>query len=220
MIKKVIQNVWIFLFGYICFDVYQNYIAHNEKMDNIQMDIPSIENNIKQKQKKVTELEKYFSDIDSAKQRIERVAEEVEKIQKKFPSDINDSFYINGIKSFTKSLNLRNVEISSGGETDQGFYFTKKFELSARGTYLQFLILLERIEGFEKLLNISKVSFKEISEKQKGRFQLIDGYVTIEAYRNDPNHKVDRGIDVIEKDFESGKSKKKNKNKKSRKKKK
>ena len=219
MIKKIIQNVWIFLFGYICFDVYQNYIAHNEKIDNIQMDIPSLENNIKQKQKKVKELEKYFSDIDSAKQRIERVAEEVEKIQKKFPSDINDSFYINGIKNFTKSLNLRNVEISSGGETDQGFYFTKKFELSARGTYLQFLILLERIEGFEKLLNISKVSFKEISEKQKGRFQLIDGYVSIEAYRHDPSHKVDRGIDVIEKGFKNGKNKKKNKNKKRRKKK-
>lgn len=207
MIKKLIQNIWICLFGFIVYDVYNNYQIHNLKIEEIVSNIPSIEESIKIKEKKVKDLEGYFSDIDSAKEKIERVALEVEKVQKKFPSEINESFYINGIKNFTKELNLKKTEIKSGSETNQGFYFIKNFEVVAQGTYLQFLIFLEKLEGFEKLLNIANVSFKEIAEKQKGRFQIIEAKIIIEAYRHDKNFKVERGIDEIEKGF---KNKKKN----------
>jgi len=217
MIKKLIQNIWIFLLGYIIYDVYLNYNDHNLKIEQTVSVMPSIESSIKRKEKKVKDLEGYFSDINSAKEKIERVALEVEKIQKRFPSDINDSFYIKSIKGFTKDLNLKRAEISSGSESNKGFYFVKNFEVVAQGTYLQFLIFLEKIEGFEKLLNISKVSFRELAEKQKGRFQLIEGKISIEAYRYDKNHKVDRGIDKIEQGFKASSRKKKKKKKKRRK---
>jgi len=212
LIKKLIQNIWIFLFAYIGWDVYQKYTEHTVNLQQISNSIPPIENNIKRKKKKVKELENYFADIDSAKERIERVAAEVEKIQKKFPSNINDSFYIQSIKDFATSLNMKKVSIMSLGEKDEGFYFTKKFEFNAQGTYLQFLILLERIENFEKLLNISKVSLSQISGRQKGRFQLIDGKMIIEGYRHDPSHREDRGILNIEKSYKNTKNKKKKKN--------
>ena len=182
-------------------------------MKTFEMTIPSIKANIKKQEKKIASLEGYFSDISTAKERIERVAGEVEKIQRKFPLEIDDSFYIKSIKEFAISLNMKKTELSSGGEVDKGFFFVKRFEFSARGTYLQFLIFLEKIENFEKLLNISNVSFNEIPEKQKGRFQLIEGKISIEAYRYDQSHKEDRGIDGIEKDF-ALKNKKRKKGKK------
>ena len=46
-------------------------------------------------------------------------------------------------------------------------------------------------------------------DKQKGRFQLIEGKIVIEAYRHDPSHKEDRGIDNIEQDFEKKRKSKK-----------
>ena len=211
MIKKLIYNLWIFVLGYISFGVYEHYMDHAQKLEDIANSIPSIEKSVKSKEKKVSDLKGYFSDISNAKERIERVAGEVEKIQRKFPSDINDSYYIKGLKEFTRSLNMKKVSINAGAETDQGFYFTKDFKLVAHGTYLQFLILLEKIGGFEKLLNISDISFKEISEKQKGRFQVIEGAIQIEAYRYDPNHKEDRGIRNIESGFDEKKKKKKKK---------
>lgn len=218
MIKKLIQNIWIVFLAFIAYDVFIRYTDHASKVDEIQSSIPAIEKSISSKEKKVSALEGYFSDIDNAKERIERVASEVEKVQKKFPSSINDSFYIKSLRDYTRKLNMKKVSIESGGEEDKGFYFIKKFNLTANATYLQFLMLLEKIEGFEKLLNISNVSFRELPDKQKGRFQLIEGKIVIEAYRHDPNHKEDRGIEGIEKDFEKKKkSEKKGKRKKRKK---
>ena len=216
MIKKLIQNIWIVFLGFILFDVFQKYNQHAVGLEEVKSQIPSIEKSISVKEKKVQALEGYFSDIDNAKNRIEKVASEVEKVQQKFPSVINDSFYNRGIREFTQQLNMKKVSITSGDEVDKGFYFIKKFELSAHATYLQFLMLLEKIEGFEKLLNISDITFRELPEKQKGRFQLIEGKITIEAYRHDPGHKENRGIVDIEKDFET----KEKQEKKTRKKKK
>ena len=216
MIKKLIQNIWIVFLAFIAYDVFVRYSEHAVKIDEIQSSIPSIEKSISTKEKKVNALEGYFSDIDNAKERIERVASEVEKVQQKFPSSINDSFYIKGLRDFTRKLNMKKVSIEAGGETDKGFYFIKKFNLTANATYLQFLMLLEKIEGFEKLLNISNVTFKELPDKQKGRFQLVEGKVVIEAYRYDPNHKEDRGIEGIEKDFEQKRKMKKSKGKRKR----
>lgn len=218
MIVKLIQNVWIFLFMYIGYDVYLQYSSHQENLEAVKAQIPGINASIRTKQKKVKELEKYFSDIDSAKNKIKKVTEEVEKIQKRFPSGINDSVYISALKEFAKSLRIKKSNISSGSEVDKGFYFIKSFEFSGQATYLQFLILLERIQNFEKLLNVSKITFSEISEKQKGRFQLVDAKISIEAYRHDPNHKESSGIEDIEKNFKSKKNKKnKKQNKKNKK---
>ena len=58
---------------------------------------------------------------------------------------------------------MKKVSIESGGEEDKGFYFIKNLTLTANATYLQFLILLEKIEGFEKLLNISSVTLREVA---------------------------------------------------------
>ena len=214
MIKKLIQNIWILLLGYIIYNVYFHYTDHQEKMLSTTESIPGIKSRIVKNKQKIKELEGYFNDIDSAKERIERVAGEVEKIQRKFPSEIVDSFYISALMEFSKTLNMKKVEVRSGKEENKGFYYVKDFEFAAQGTFLQFLILLEKIENYEKLLNISKFKLTELSEKQKGRFQMIDGKITIQAYRHDPNHKEDRGIDNIEKSFEEKKNKKKaNKNK-------
>lgn len=215
MIVKLIQNVWIFLFIYIGYDVYLRYTSHQENLEAVKAQIPGINASIRTKQKKVKELEKYFSDIDSAKNKIKKVTEEVEKIQRRFPSGINDSVYISALKEFAKSLRIKKSNISSGSEVDKGFYFIKNFEFSGQATYLQFLIMLERIQNFEKLLNVSKITFSEINEKQKGRFQLVDAKISIEAYRHDPNHKESSGIEDIEKSFKSKKNKRqKKKNKK------
>lgn len=215
MIVKLIQNIWIFLFIYIGYDVYLQYNKHQESIEAIKAQVPGINASIRVKTKKVKELEKYFSDIDSAKSKIKKVTEEVERIQKRFPSGINDSVYISALKDFAKSLRIKKANISSGSEVDKGFYFIKNFEFSGQATYLQFLILLERIQNFEKLLNVSKITFSEISEKQKGRFQLVDAKISIEAYRHDPNHKESSGIEDIEKSFKS-KKKKSNRKKKNK----
>ena len=68
------------------------------------------------------------------------------------------------------------------------------------------LIFFEKIGASERLLNIKSVEIRRSEEKQRGRFQLINANVTIEAYRYNKDHKEDRGIDKIESSFKDKKA--------------
>ena len=55
-------------------------------------------------------------------------------------------------------------------------------------------------------------------KKQRGRFQLVNCKASIIAYRYNPNHKEDRGITSIEKEFDGKPRARKPKKKKKKKK--
>ena len=88
--------------------------------------------------------------------------------------------------------------LSPGREENKGFYFTKRYELKGNGTFLQFLILLEKIAENERILNIKTLNLKKSDKKQRGRFQVINTSINIEAYRYNPSHREDRGIKAID----------------------
>ena len=97
--KKLIQNIWIVFLALITYDVLFD-VRHTSKLDEIQSSIPAIKSIASKK--KVSALEGYFLILIMPKERIERVATEVEKVQQKFPSSINDSFYIKALELCSK----------------------------------------------------------------------------------------------------------------------
>ncbi len=163
--------------------------------------IPSIQIQIKKKQKEKEDLKTYYADIQEAKGRIEKVAQEIEKLQKQLPSNISDTDNLDLISNVASNLNIKIPFLTPGEEEEKGFYLTKKYTFKGRGTFLQFLIFLEKLGASERILNVSSLKLSKVLEKQKGRFQLIDGEVVIEAYRYNNAYKEDRGIDEIEKKF-------------------
>ena len=98
-------------------------------------------------------------------------------------------------------VNIKELSITPEQDFDRGFFIARRYRVKAKATYLQFLIMFEKIAENKRILNVGESVFRKTAEPQKGKFQVIDGLFTIEAYKYNSNFKEDRGIDEIEKKF-------------------
>ncbi len=201
----IISKIWILIIAYGAFEAWTTYQTHEEEMTSLEASIPQIQSQINRAKKEKKQIKSYLRDIEEAKKNIELVALEVEKLQKKLPETIKDAENLSLIKKIAEGLNIKKIFLSPGIEENKGFYLTKRYEFTATGTFLQFLIFFEKIGGSERLLNIREVELRRSTDKQRGRFQLTNARVVVEAYRYNPDHKEDRGISDIESKFKDGK---------------
>ncbi len=211
---KITKKLHLILLIYFLYESWALYDKFAKEEESINTQIPTLEAQIKTNTKKKNELKKYFEDIEGTKKRIEKVAQEVEALQKKFPDKISDTENLGLLRDIAESINIKNVFLSPGDETLKGFYFSKAYNFKASGTFLQFLIFLEKVSKSERILNIRNIDLVKSNEKQKGRFQLINAEIVIEAYRYNPNYKENRGYDEIEKQFQQKSRKTRTKKKK------
>lgn len=211
---KITKKLHLILLIYFLYESWALYDKFAKEEESINTQIPTLEAQIKTNTKKKKELKKYFEDIEGTKKRIEKVAQEVEALQKKFPDKISDTENLGLLRDIAESINIKNVFLSPGDETLKGFYFSKAYNFKASGTFLQFLIFLEKVSKSERILNIRNIDLVKSNEKQKGRFQLINAEIVIEAYRYNPNYKENRGYDEIEKQFQQKSRKTRTKKKK------
>ena len=195
----IVGKIWLFILLWCGYQVYNKYEEHTGQLRLAKDELPSLEAQIVKKQKEKKDLENYFADIEEAKEKIEKVASEIERLQQQFPAQISDTDNLAMISSLAEILNIKQIFLSPGTEEDKGFYFTKFYNIKAAGTYLQLLIFLEKIGEAKRLLNVHDMKLTKMEKKQKGRFQLINVEMNIGVYRYNPNYKESRGIDEIEK---------------------
>jgi hypothetical protein len=80
---------------------------------------------------------------------------------------------------------------------NRGFYFAKDYKFTGTGTFLQFLILMEKLEVMasnDRILNVKSLSLSvtdRLAENdKKSRFQLLNFEAKIESFRYNPNYDV------------------------------
>lgn len=209
---KLIKNIHFFIIALGLFNFYNLWLDKSEKIENNKSQTEALTNSIEIKKKNKKELQEFFRDIEEAKDRIERVAQEIEKAQQQLPAELNDGEIMGFITKKADELNIREISIAPDiKEDDKGFYFVRKYIFKAKGTYVQFLILFENIADYKRILNIGGVSFSRLNAVQRSRFQVIDGQIEILAYRYNTNYKEDRGIESIEKSIKEKPVKKRKK---------
>ena len=198
---NLVKRLHIFLFLYAGVTIYQESEKHKTEMVDLNQKIPVLKRKIKKVKREKENLERYFKDIKEAKQRIEKVAEGIEKLQRKLPPTISDTENLDLVRGLGESLNIKNLLLSPGSERAKDFLVSKTYKVRGTGTFLQYLILLEKIGEQERILNVKTVNFKRSRAKQKGRFQLLDAEITLEAFRSNEKYREDRGIKAIEDKF-------------------
>ena len=144
--NKLVGNLHIFVFIYLAFGVYTKYREHDEKAIQMKGQIPSLTVKINRNKKEMKQLNKYLKDVEAAKDRIELVALEVEKIQKKLPDTVDDTKNLSLLKNLAEKLNIKSIYLTPTDEIDKGFYIAKRYNMKASGTYLQFLMLMEILQ--------------------------------------------------------------------------
>jgi Tfp pilus assembly protein PilO len=202
----IVSNLWILIILYTGYNVFEKMQLHDAEMVALNDQIPVVQTQIQKGKKERKQLESYFADIEEAKQKITKVAEEVERLQKQFPVEISDTDNLAMISAIADSLNIKNISLAPGTEENKGFYITKSYQVKVQATYLQILIFLEKVAEAQRLLNVSEIKMALTDQKQKGRFQVIGSELTLEVYKYNPSHKENSGIDELEKQFKEQKA--------------
>lgn len=204
--EKLLKNLHWFIIAYAVFDFYTMYEEKTTHVTDLDSQIEVQQNMLKKNKKTQKEIANYYSNIKEEKDKIEKVAREIEKMQQLLPGEISDSENIHLLRGMADDVNIKDISIAPDQEIDRGFFLARRYRIKAKATFLQFLIMLEKIGENKRILNVGEASFKKVDEPQRGKFQLISGEFIIEAYRYNAQFKEDRGIDEIEKKFQTPQS--------------
>ncbi len=211
----IFKFVHIFALLYVVYNTYSIYDEISHKREAIDQQLAEAKQEKEAKEKEYNELQSFVKDVDAAKENIKKVADELEALRRKLPSDNSDVATIEVIQKIVKDINLQEVDLKpEPNEQNMGFYLIRNINFKATGTYLQFLLLMESIGNNERIFNMPKVSLTKSAKAQRGRFQLVDANVLINTYRYNPDYTEDTGIQKIEEEFKAAKKNKKGKNKK------
>lgn len=196
--NNIISKLHFVILAWGLYGAWGLYDEHTLKMEDLNGQFPSVEAEIEQNKKKVKEIQDFVKKTEESKIRVEEVARNIESAQKQLPAEINDNQILTFFNQEINSLNIKDPNITPGQEATSTYFISKPYEVKAKGTFLQFLIFFERIGNATRIYNVKNLKLVNSDPAQRGRFQLISGEGTIEAFRFNPDFKVDRGFDKIE----------------------
>lgn len=212
ILELLVKNIhWLIILN-TAWGYYTRLEEHNGNLDNIRSTIPPLEEQITKLNKKLDEAKIFLANLEVSKKRVQEVAGQIEQVQKQLPNQLNDTEILDFFTTEATNLNLK-PSLSPGSEDVRDFYFVKKYNMKVSGTYLQFMIYFERIGNSERLINIHSLKLSHLSEKQKGRFQMLTLDATLESFRYNPAYKEDTGIEKIENSFKEEAPKKRRRKK-------
>jgi Tfp pilus assembly protein PilO len=192
--NKIISNLHVFILIYGLYNTWLAYEEHTEQLNEIISRGSGLDVEIAAAEKKVAEIQEFSKKTDEYKVRVEEVARNIETVQKQLPAETNDTQILSFLQNEIESLNIRDANFSPGNEEKSTYYISKEYNLKGKGTFLQFLIFFERIGGADRIYNIKSLRLSSDSDTQKGRFQMLDGEGVIQAFRYNPEFRVDRGF--------------------------
>jgi Tfp pilus assembly protein PilO len=198
LVNKIISNVHFLLLLYGMHEVWIKYDEHSSQLEQLSSQFPQIEQEIISSHKKISEIKDFIQKTDEYKARVDGVAKNIEEVQKQLPAEINDTQILAYISDELKLLNIKDPNVTPGSEEPTTYFISKQYNLKATGTFLQFLILLERMSNATRIYNVKSLKLNAVIDGKKGRFQILNGEGVIQAFRYNPDFRVDRGFDKIE----------------------
>ena len=215
---KLIQNIHWIIIAYALYGMGMYAYDQETVISEIHTKQEAQKQDLEKAKKSKKEIDTFKRNIDDAKSRIERVAKEIEKTQQLLPSEVSDTENISLLRKMAEDINIKEVSILPDKDDNRGFYIARRYKFKAKATYLQFLIMFEKISENKRILNVSELEYKKQDQTQRSKFQLINGEFVLEAYRYNAEYKEDRSVDLEgEKKANEGEKKPK-RNRKNRKK--
>ena len=194
LVNKLIPNFHFIILLYGAWTTWGLYEQHAVQLEQVEGQIPGIETEISNTNRKIKEIEEFTKKTSESKIRVEQVVKNIEESQRQLPAEINDGQIIFFFNQEINSLNIKDPSIVPGTESVSTYYISKDYTLKIKGTFLQLLIFFERIGNSARIFNIKSLKLVADTSNQKGRFQLVLGEGVIQAFRFNPDFKVDIGF--------------------------
>ena len=198
LVNKIIGNIHFVILLYGLYGAWISFDEHSIRMEGLEGQFAPVEAEIVNNKKKVKEIQEFVKKTEESKIRVEEVAKNIESAQKQLPAEINDNQILTFFNQEISSLNIKDPQITPGSETTSTYFISKQYSLKAKGTFLQVLIFLERVGNATRIYNVKSLKLVNHDSSQRGRFQMISADAVIEAFRYNPEFRVDRGFNAPE----------------------
>jgi Tfp pilus assembly protein PilO len=192
---KFLGNIHWLILIYALYGTYLKYEEHTVAIEGIVSQFAGIEQDTKTTEKSLKEIQENMGKIAEFKTRVESVAKNIEAVQRQLPADINDTQILTYLNQEMSVLNIKDTSVVPSAEQTGTYFVSKDYLFKGKGTFLQFLIFFERLGNADRIYNIKNLKLTNTSDNQKGRFQLVNGESVIQAFRYNPDFKVDLGFD-------------------------
>lgn len=196
LVNKFISNVHFLIVAYGLYAAWIVYDDHTIRMEELRGQFPDVEMQIANNTKKIKEVQEFVKKAEESKVRVEEVAKNIEIAQKQLPADIQDTQILGFFNQEMSILNIKDPSVTPGEEKTSTYYISKEYKLKLKGTFLQLLVFFERIGTATRIYNVRSMKFTNPDVNQKGRFHMISGETVIDAFRYNPDFKVDRGFET------------------------
>jgi Tfp pilus assembly protein PilO len=188
-VNKILKNIQWFIVLLGLYNLYTIYEENDPKPQLARSQAEALKVKFEKNKKIKKELDFFYKNIEEAKLKIQKVKESVAKTQQLLPSEISDNENMSLLRHIAETLNIKAVEIIPSNEEGKGLFISKQYTFKANATYVQFLIMFEKIASNKRVLNIKNVTLRRVDSPQRARFLLLQGSFVLEAYRYNPNAK-------------------------------
>lgn len=186
---------WLIIF-YAAFNLYELYEKKLGEVEGSNASFASKKSRLQRNESELKRVKKFNEDLEKSQRRVDEVIKNLEKIQKQLPAEINDTEIQSLMNDFSNQLRIQSPETSPKGEQAMDFYFSKDYLFDAKGTFLQFLILFEKLEKLSdgenagRILNVKYVRLVEDeTADSRSRFRILKLALTIESFRYNSAYK-------------------------------
>lgn len=201
MVGKFLGTLHWIILAYALWDIYELQGLHSVRIQEVKDQAPTLEANIAKQKKELRAIDSFKKNIETSRKSVEEAFKNIEIVQKQLPSAVSDIEILDFFSREARSLNIQDLSTTPMGETSQGFYKSKPYLIKASGTYLQFVVFMERLAAAERLFNVKRLNLVTAPEGARGRFQIVSLEAEIETFTHNQNHKETSGLDEIDAQF-------------------
>lgn len=190
----LLKNIHTFIILYTIYNLYEIYELKDAAIISEQNTLVQADSKLKKSKASLDEVDRFNKNLEESRKRVQVVVENIKKIQRQLPSEINDAEVQSILSGMAKDLRLKDYDMKPKEEISKGFYFSKDYVFDAKGTFLQGLILFEKLEKLSqtgRILNVKSLRMTLNPDGDKrSRFKVLNLSTVVESYRYNPNYQV------------------------------
>jgi|GEM_PF-5084891 len=173
---------------------YSQFEEHERTMALENSKIPPILTKINKVKSDIAEIDEVKRNIVEYESRIADYNRQIEDIKIQIPPIEQKTKILDEFSETAKSLNIKNPIFRPKyvKENANGVYLSNGIEFEATGTYLQFVIMFERITRAQRILNVASLYIQNSRNKGLGRYNIVNIKATIESFHYSDVKKVER----------------------------
>lgn len=183
---KVLPYLILFYGGFNC---YTFFTEHQERSVQLTEQLEAADSQLVKIKKKVASIKQNEDKLRDYEAKISEVRKQIEDLKTRMPSESDQTAVLQELTNTAQELNLKDVTFNPVPKADRGMYLINTISLSGKGTYLQFLILFEKIKASKRFFNVDNFQLVESPVDNKGRFIFVNVKADLQTFEYNQNYK-------------------------------